>query len=190
MQSLRVMLNGQVLAHVGTEDCTSLSWDVICCRHEQQFAHVSVQGMIRRTDDQYDHPYWVESYPLSPGDTLEFLLVAGPGSTQIARLHTHEQLVSLQQEVALAEAAGEYESARSAEKPIFRSQCSFELRAGSQVRAVEALGSVTTAICSGMWSTDIRPDEWRLRAWAMPVEEASPGFWVGTSGGAHVVLQA
>jgi len=191
MPSLIVSLNGQPLVHAGTDACTSLSWDISCSRYDESFAVLSVQGMIARADDKYDHPYWIESYSLKAGDTLHFACSALSGSTPIARLHTHEQLEALRQEVARAEAAGEYDAARAANRVTVRDRCSIELTTPkSGVRMAEAVGAVTAAICSGDWSTEFRPTEWRLRVWAMPIPNTSPGFWEPITGGAHVALRA
>lgn len=191
MPSLLVALNGQPLVHAGTDACISMSWDISCSRYEESFALLSVQGMIARADDKYDHPCWIEGYSLEAGDTLHFAWSAATGSTPIARLRTHEQLEALRQEAARAEAAGEYDAARAAKRVTIRDRCSIELTTSkSGVRTAEAVGAVTDALCSGIWSADNRPAEWRLRIWAMPVPNTAPGFWEPLTGGAHVALRA
>jgi hypothetical protein len=191
MPSLFVSVNGRQLLHAGTDACTSLSWDISSSRYDDDFAHLSVQGMIPRGNATYDHPYWIEGYLLKAGDNLTFTCSAGPGSSPIARLHTHEQLEELRLEVARAEAAGEYDAARAAKRTTVRDKCSIKLTTStSGLRHVEATGTVTAAFCSGMWSTDIRPKEWRLRLCAMLVPQTAPGFWEPIAGGAHVALGA
>ena len=190
MPSVLVMLNNQLLVHAGTAVCTSLSWHLCCSRHEGAFGKLLVQGMITRPDGLYDHPEWLVAYPLKTGDSLQFSCMPSLGSSAISRLQTHEELEEQRQEVARAEAAGEYDAARAAPKTIVRDSCTIELQSTSGVRTVEARNEITEAIWSGVWSSDIRPTEWRLRLWVLPSSPAISGFWESISGGAHVDLRA
>ena len=191
MPSLLVTLNEQPIIHAGNDSCTSLSWDVYCCRHEENVGSLYVQGMIARPDGNYDHLYWLENYVLQVGDTLGFACSAADGASPIARLHTHEQLEELRVQVAGAEANGEYEAARKAHRPTLRATTTLELLAnGTPAVRATAAGDITTAICSGRWSTDIRPEEWRLRLCAIPASKPTSGFWTLIAGGATVVVRA
>ena len=174
----------------GTDACCSLSWLVVCSRYEQSFASLSVSGMVDREDGKYDHLFWAEDSPLAAGSLLSISLSSAQGASAVTRLQTHEQLETLRTEVNRAEAAGEYDAARAATKVPVRSSCALELAtfSGTPIGAMAA-DSVATVICSGNWSRDHRPTEWRLRLWSMPVESTAKGFWQSTAGGAHVAVR-
>ena len=146
--------------------------------------------MVERSHNTYDHLYWLEDYPLVAGSLLRIDLSSAEGSSAVVRLQTHEQLEALRNEVNRAEAAGEYDAARSAPKRPVRSSCALELTTSSGASLKEtAAGSVTTVICSGDWSQEHRPAEWRLRLSSMPVESTAKGFWQSIAGGAHVTVR-
>ena len=188
--SLQIALNRVALIDAGTDACCSLSWLIVCSRYEQSFASLSVSGMVERDDGKYDHLLWAEDSPLAAGSLLSISLSSVQGATAISRLQTHEQLEALRTEVNRAEAAGEYDAARAATKVPVRDRSALGLAtsSGNSIEAIAA-GSIATVICSGNWSRDHRPTEWRLRLWSMPVESTAKGFWQSTAGGVSVAVR-
>jgi hypothetical protein len=144
--------------------------------------------MVARQSNTYDHLYWLESYPLANGDIVHVSVSSADGSGRVTRVLTHEQLEALRVEVSRAEAAGEYEAARAAVKVPARAGCAVELATASGSSLETATGAVTTVVCSGDWSAERRPNEWRLRLWSMPVESTAKGAWLSTEGGARVTV--
>lgn len=189
MASLQITLDGTVLIEAGTHTCCSLSWSVVCSRHEQNGASLSVVGMVEREHGIYDHLYWLEDLPIAEGAVLHIVLSNAEGNSAVARLQTHEQLEAQRIEVNRAEAAGEYDAARAVVRSPVRRRCALGLATLSGTSLETAADSVTTVICSGDWSSAHRPGEWRLRLWSMPVEVAAKGFWQSIEGGAHVIVR-
>jgi hypothetical protein len=177
--------------HAGSDACCSLSWDIVCSRYDDNFAQLVVSGLTERNDGKYDTLYWVEDRPLVAGDQLSLACIPGSGTSQVARLHTHEELEELRTEVNRGVAAGEYDAARALPRTPLRASCAIELQTpDGNPREVRADGSVMTVLCSGIWSNHHRPTEWRLRLWSMPVPKSLAGFWQPIAGGAHVTLRA
>ena len=191
MATLHIELNGKEILYAGGDDYCSLSWDVNCSRYEESFAQLWVSGMIERTEAIYDHAYWLEDFSLAAGDRLEFRCGSGHGTSIVNRLQTHEQLEDLRKECARAEAAGEYDAARSAQRVPLRGACGIGLKTpDGRTREVRASESVMTVLCNGIWSNHHKPNEWRLRLWSMPAKQTAPGFWQPIEGSAHVTIQA
>ena len=188
MASLQVALNGVVLVDAGTSACCSLSWSIVCSRYEPNGASLTVGGMVERQSNTYDHLYWLEDYPLSNGDMVHVSVSSADGGSKVARVHRQEELEALRVEVSRAEAAGEYNAARAAVKVPARAGCALELATASSSSLEKATGAVTTVVCSGDWSAEHRPNEWRLRLWTMPVEPTAKGAWLSTEGRARVTV--
>ncbi|MFG5411198.1 hypothetical protein ABXN37_27725 [Piscinibacter sakaiensis] len=188
MASLQIALNGLALVSAGSSACCSLSWSVVCSRYEPNGASLTVSGIVERQSNIYDHLYWLEDYPLANGDVVNIVVLAADGGSEVARVHTHEQLDALRAEVSRAEAAGEYDAARAATRVPARASCAVGLSTVNGSSLQTASGAVTTVICSGDWNAEHRPSEWRLRLWSMPVESTVKGAWQSIEGGALVTV--
>jgi len=148
-------------------------------------------GMIERSDGNYDHVSWIDDLTLNVGDRLSIQHLPGDGTTPVAKFQTHEELEALRLEVCRAEAAGEYDEARATPRIPIRNSCGLALQTPDGVsRETRAIGVVMTALCDGIWGEHHRPAEWRLRLWGMPTEPTAPGFWQPMEGGLHVFIQA
>jgi hypothetical protein len=193
MHKLIVRLNGKELLSTDSIGVAWLSWDVVACCLEPQYASLSVGGAIEVTEGRYDVLDWLTSFPIDAGCTLEFEVSAGRGISIPHSRRTPTEQEALRQTCLVAEASGELDAVQIGPRKTYRHSCSLALltqaRSPITVRTIDSIDAVTSG---GMWSAGHKPDQWRLRAATIPGKDVTGGrstsFWCPIENAARIQL--
>ena len=191
MAILRIAVNDREVVRAGGNRFCSLSWDIRASVLENDLAALDVSGLAEREPSIYDAAYWLEGFPLKPGDRVSIECRSDVEGATPVRWHTHEENEALRLEVARAEAAGEYDGRRAVPRPRQRSRATLGLITPTGSRIAEAGKDGETVVCSGAWSDHHRTSEWlvRLTGYGANATKA-PGEWLPIEGGVVVEIAA
>jgi hypothetical protein len=179
MAILRISVNDREVARAGGERYCSLHWDIRASLFEKELATIDVSGLAEREPAVYDAAYWLEAFPLKPGDRISVECSSDGSASPPLRWHTHEENEALRVEVARAEAAGEYDEQRASPRPRQRTKAVLRLFVPSGSWIAEAGADGDTVVCSGVWSNHHRTDEWRVRLAGVGANaKREPGKWL------------